>query len=351
MTVSTSPLCLHIEEYGAVEDWLRSLQVLPVSVLAFDAGVCRAVKSLDPGIVTFYRRYIPDQGSYMREGAAGGARFVAECGDLSGVDYLTGLNESTGDDALSIEQTCDFFVGFAQACAGRGVRPAGPNVAVGNPPDEYTHLLQPAVDAILAANGLVTYHSYGPRTLHTSYEWLLHRAPDRWPLFGVTVPAYCWAYTEAGWDDVGDPGGEPSGPWRELVRRGLLTPQSMCAQLDTYAETCAMRGVRYVHLFTFGGSEDWRDYDFMAAPDVRQWLAAHWAEHTAPPPPPPPPVVSSHVRVTALAANLRTEPRIDPANITGRAVSGSILPVEAHEGEWYRIRERLYIHESTVAPM
>jgi hypothetical protein len=290
MTTSTSPIGIHGENFTPkLENWLRSLVVRPGSFLGFDSGVCRAVKVIDPGIVTFYRRYVADQGAYMRQGAAGGERFVSECPDLNGVDYFTGLNESTSDDPQSIVQTSDFYIGFAAACQARGVYPAGPNTSVGGPPDAHVHLLAPGVDAILAAGGLVTGHGYGPRHLHTAAEWLLHRAPMRWPQWGVSVPFGRIAYTECGHDDVGTVNGDPSGPWRELVRRGLLTIEGEQAELAALAASCASLGVRHALLFAFAGGETWRDYDYLESPPMRDWLAGHWATHIGPPEPPPPP--------------------------------------------------------------
>lgn len=379
-TLSSSVICPHIEEFRPeIERWFESLDVWPAAVLVFNTGVAAWFKARAPEIVTMYRRPIADQGPYLAEGEAGGARFVAECSDLGAVKYLLGVNESIGNDrptrkairagkraALSAEElqssviaTNAFYVGFARACLSRGVLPLGPNSSVGMPPDDMVPDLKPCATEILGRDGLLATHSYGPLRLEFDHEWLLHRGPLRWPaLLGIPASSIGWVYTEAGWDDVDS--SMPSGPWRDLVRGGLLTLADMGTQLTQYAVECRALGVRYAMLFTVGGTDEWRAYDFAREPALLDWLAGHWRSNTAIVPPVVPPADPDIMYVTAHPyANVRYSPRVAAETDIGDVYPGVPVRVLRRLSEWYyvqldsqaggaRVTVRGYMHISVL---
>lgn len=340
MAISESPLIPHIERLTpGVQEWLENLNTWPAGILSFEVGVCQWVKRTQPEVTTFYRRVIPDeqQGSYLSEGEVGGRRFVREVPDLFGVDYFIGVNEPTGEEPVSVQQANAFYVGFAQECRARGVRPLGPNIATGNPDDSTVAILAPCVQAILNAGGLVTYHSYGPANLWTDDEYLIRRAVEHWRprlvAAGVSGPIPL-AYTEAGWDDVGP---QPSGPWRDLVRDGHLTIPGMKQQLGDYAAQCHIDFVRYAALFTFGASARWARYDYMVSSELRDWLAWHWAAFA--PPEPPGPGFPRSVLVTPgpkfASAYLRRSPVLEDSFTTVRR--DERIVIEGEVDEFYRV--------------
>lgn len=361
--LSSSALCPHIEVFTPeIQAWFEDLEVWPGAVLVFEPGVAAWFRARAPEIVTIYRRPVADQGPYLAEGEAGGARWVAECADLSAVKYLIGVNESIGNDRArrrairagkcaaptaaeiqtSLQQTNAFYVGFARACAARGVLPLGPNSSVGMPDDTLVPVLRPCATEILARGGALAVHSYGPWMLDFDQEWLLHRGPMRWPArLGIPAGDIGWIYTEAGWDDVDC--AMPSGPWRSLVRQGLLTHQSMGDQLAQYAAGCRALGVRYAALFTVGGTNEWKDYDFAREPALLDWLAGHWRANVGvpvppPEPPPPPPPDPDVMYVTARPyANIRYHPRIAAETDIGDVWPGAPVRVIERTGDWYRV--------------
>lgn len=356
--LSSSVICPHIEVFTPeLEQWFDSLDVWPAGVLVFNPGVAAWFKARAPEIVTMYRRPVADQGPYLDQGEAGGARFVAECNDLSSVTFLLGVNEPMGGDRAtrkairagkraapsmaeqlgSVMRTNAFYVGFARACASRGIRPMGPNGSVGGPDDSLVTQLQPCVTEIRLARGLVTYHSYGPAQLIYSQEWLLHRAPLRWASRLVGVPG--WAYTEAGWDDVGTEPQMRSGPWRQLVRDGYLTLSGMGDQLSQYALDCRGLGVQYATLFTVGGTDEWHEYDFAREPVLLDWLQGHWRSNTAYVPPVVPPPDPDVMYVTARPyANIRSSPRIAADTDIGDVYPGARVKVLRRAGEWRQVQ-------------
>lgn len=340
MTISQSPLAPHVE-CGAADGWLRSLAVRPKAVKVFGPGPARDVKAVDSRIVTVLRRYVADQDSYLREGAAGGRRFVAEQRDLDGVDIFEGLNECTGwGDPAVLAQASAFHLGFVEACAARGVVPCVLNIAVGNPDPALVHLLAPCVQAAGAAGGYVGYHGYGPARILDAAEYYALRGPRMLEpalrAAGVTAPIR-WLYTEAGFDVIGSHPG-PSGAWRSLITRGFLTIEQVQAQYDEYAKAVQAAGIAHAFLFTFWGSGAWQAYDHAADPRMLAWYARHLETFAAPAPTPAPAPAAYPYRARVLTSatphvHLRISPAATAAEI-GELHPGTLVVVTGPAGEW-----------------
>jgi hypothetical protein len=341
MTISTSVLCPHIEQ-GSGIGWLTGLAVRPKAVKLFSPNAAQEVKHVDPDIKTVVRRYVADQGSYLREGEAGGERFVREIGNLAGVDILEGLNECTSfDDANAMRAANAFHVGFVRACQTRGVTPCVLNIAVGNPREDLVHLLSTCVERAIAVGGYVGYHSYGPRDLLSAEEFYANRGPLKLAALlraaGVQAPIR-WLYTEAGWDTLG--GSQASGPWRDLQRRGYLTMDQARAQMQAYEARVRALGVEMAFQYTFWGTSEWRDYEYTTSADWMNWFAEHWRANVfQPPPPPPPPPAPTVLYITAPTyANLRSAPSMDASTDIGDLYRGTPVEVVERAGEWYHVR-------------
>lgn len=340
--ISISPLCPHIEQ-GSGADWLRSLPVRPKAVKVFSSGAARDVKAIDPAITIVLRRWVPDQDSYLHQGADGGRRFVREIPDLQGVDILEGLNECVpSGDPLTVARANVFHLGFAEECAKRGVKPCVLNVAVGNPEvvhdgrpwDGEVRLLVDSVQAAVDAGGFVGYHGYGPARLLYAEDFYAFRDVLRIePLLrqaGVRGRVR-WLHTEAGFDRVSGTS-VPSAGWRRLVRDGHLTVQGVCDEYADYARRCRELGVEMAFLFTFWGSPAWRDYEHSDVPEIMNWFQRHWEENTGG-------TMTNRYRVMPTQGlRVRYTPELlGASNIAGTLPGGSIVSVLEVRGDWAKL--------------
>lgn len=344
MTLSTSPLCPHIEQ-GSGADWLRALPVRPKAVKVFSSGACRDVKSVDPRIVTVKRRWVPNQDAYLYQGAEGGRRFVREQGDLEGVDILEGLNECVPvGDPDAIRRANDFHLGFVEECVRRGVKPCILNIAVGNPEvvrdgqpwDGEVRLLVSCVQAALDAGGYVGYHGYGPRDLLTDSDWLAFRDVLRLgPLLNQSgvVGVIHWLHTEAGYDHIG--GDDNSGAWKYLMRRGLATKRQIQEGYERYAYRCWELGIEMAFIYTFWGTAMWADYEHTDDTEMMRWYAQHLEQYAAMPPP------ANRRRVIAREGlRIRHRPAMNAAILHTKPYGTEfvVLAEEEHNGyRWYRL--------------
>lgn len=283
MTASRSPLCPHVENWtpqaGA---WLRSLTVRPKAVKVFDPGVARAVKAIDPSVITVLRRYVSRQSEYLFAGRTGAITFVAEAGDLSGVDYMEGLNEMFTDATVALVN--EFDQGLVAACRMAGVKPVGTSIAVGNPASVGDiALYAPAAQAILSAGGYLNYHGYGGFPILAGEAWYVNRAPltlePELRRAGV-VGQIRWMYTEAGYDYIRDPT-IPSRPgWGWLVKDRICTAAQVREGYAALARRLGELGVEYAFVYTFWGGPMWAHFEHADDADMLAWFARHWEEST-----------------------------------------------------------------------
>ncbi len=330
--ISTSPLCPHIEQ-GSGLDWLASLSVRPKAVKTFSSGACRDVKSIDPAIITIKRRWVQDQEAYLREGARGGRRFVDEQGDLGGVDILEGLNEYVpGGDIEAQYRAKAWTWGFIDACAERGVKPCIFNLAVGNPEPEEIDRFASLITYCLDRDGYVGYHGYGPSFILYDQEWLAFRDVLTFTprLESLGVRCVRWIHTEAGYDRCNTP--IPSGAWRDLVNRGVMSVGEVQQGYSRYAQRCRDFGVEIACIYTFWGTEQWRLYEHADSPEMLSWFAGHWEEWSSPPPQPPPQATRARVVGTG-GAGLRVR--------AGAGTNQPILGVLPEDGVWLSPVERV----------
>lgn len=326
MTISTSPLCTHIQVQGPGWDtWLDSLAVKPKAIKpplgSLDAAV--RARRIAPEALIDIRRYVSDQGAYLRDGYAGGQRWCADLPDLGvigGTVVAESLNEATGyglrmqlealaaaadgrsveiiqpDDPGTLELNNAFSLGFIAAVMARWggrVKPCILNIACGNPDPALMYILKPCVQACVNVGGYVGYHGYGPATLLNGEEWLANRGPltlePALRRAGVTGTIR-WLYTECGWDDVASP--LPSGPWKTLIHSGALTVPGAQQQLEAFVARLTELGVEAAFLWNFWAQAQGDPYDFAQgeySDQMKTWFAGHLAAHVGQPPPPPPP--------------------------------------------------------------
>jgi hypothetical protein len=336
MTLSKSPLAPHMELSDGV-DWLRTLPAMPKAVKIFDPQHAQRVKALDPGIAVVYRRFVVDQEPYLREGFAGGVRFVSEMGDLTYCDIIEGLNECTGfDDAETVRRANDMHRGFVAELSRRwpGKRAAILNIAVGNPREDLVALLRPCVQDVSVAGGYVGYHGYGPEeVLHGEY-WLANRAPLL--LQGLLLPPGStrrirWIYTEGIYDGCNSP--LRSGAWKTVA--GWRGMQHVLQEHELYARRAVELGIEYVFLFTFWGTPQWQPYEYTDSPEMMAWYREHLDRWSRPGGPPPPAAV--RYRVTATSG-LKLRARPAPNAVTlGNLPYGAVVEVLSIDGGYARL--------------
>lgn len=345
--ISESPLGMHLHRTNVALDYLRGLPVKPSIVKVLDApGDVAAVKSVDPAIKVVLRYTAIDVESYLRQGQAGGRRFVAER-NWGGADFVAGPNEVHGfDDPAQLDRVVQFFIGFARECANCGFTGTLLSLAVGNPADWLFPRLVPLMEVAAETRSWIDYRIYGPsRPLydrqHYAGRWFESILPAlRSAGFQGDVPVMGG---EAGYDTVYYPEGSgpiPDGPWRPLVGRGVISYQTMQDDLVALARYLDAHGCRYALLYDWWAWNNTDDtkYDFARDPAMMLWYRSHLQSYRRETPPAPPPP-STTMRVAALPyANIRSAPRVEPATDIGDVYSGALVDVLGREGEWYHVR-------------
>lgn len=358
--LSTSRIGMHCEIVSpALTNWLEGLAVWPQSAVVFETGLAEWLRVRSPAIAIYLRWVGWDSraGELLRMGVQGGIDFANAMPKTSSANYYLGLNEPTGIEPQSVIDAVNFYIGFANRCKQLGIKPAGLQIAVGNPDLSQVVIMKPAIEAILAAGGVVTYHSYGPANLLYAKEWLALRAVA-WRTVLGPIPL---AFTEALWDTCTD--SMPSGAWRDLLRDGHLTLSQMHDQLELYNRALIDNKVRCAVAYTVGGLAEWARYDFLLNNDALRILADHWAVHVnevlpSPDPIPVPPVTTLVVSVDSAYFRF-TAQGTPTANIIGKLKRGTQCKVLGKSGEWWRVEVPIvggvgsyaqgYVHQSVVS--
>lgn len=341
--LSTSRIGIHNEIISpAFTNWLDSLEIWPNNALVCETGTAAWLKSRAPGMVIYYRWTEHDYRAqyYLDKGEQGGIEFADNMPKSPAIDYYTGLNEPSGGTREGLIKTINFYIGFAKRCKQLGIKPCGPQIAVGNPDTSLVLLMRDMVLAILDAGGVISYHGYSAVILAYAKEWLAMRAAIQWrDQLGIQFPLYL---SEGLWDYCTDD--IPDGPWRDLLRDNHLTLTGMRDQLESINQLCIQHFVRGLAAFTVGGLSEWVRYDFLLNTGAMAMLRDHWAAHVGEQLPPADPPITTIpgplplvMYVTAQPrVNLRSEPSTTSRDIGNVYYRHAVKPLEKRDN-WYRV--------------
>lgn len=372
-----NPLCIHSQTNNGLSVIGRCpADRRPKAILVFDTAHAAEVKTFDPNICVWYRRFVdqaqyvfgdPDDIDNLALVQQRGRDYVYEIQDLSHVDVLIGLNECVSDVA-SAKLANAFHLGFVEACLERGVIPCILNIAAGNVDQDSALQLVPCVNACIVAGGFIGYHSYGPADLFASAEWMLYRFEkiNVWLSVGGMKGKPRWAITEFGYDEF--PNLKPSAPWKKCIRKGWITLADVQHAYEKAVTELAAKGVEYIFLWnwwgyghgdqpgkeeglllteqvarelTKGGDEDYDHAQGVWSDEMKQWyidFVSSWGPSEL------------WVNIEVDVARLRSGPGFNWP-VIARVTKNQKYLVKEKIGGWYHLVpiSPVYVHESVVS--
>lgn len=319
----TTKLGYHVQGWTpGVLDTVRAARAPILKTMSPEVAPIRAVLDARPDTTIVLRRYFDDgqQRRLLDRGEDGGreaaelvlAEFVGVLNVAPGA-YVEGLNEiGLWDDA---DRYSAFTVGFAEACARHGVRPAVYSFPTGNPPGYvdgspedlrayWAHYL-PGLEATQAAGGALALHEYDAPTMRRLGGWLCLRYRRVYDILPERLRALPLLITETGID-----GGVLGAPRESAGWRAYASAEEYAAELAWYDDEL-QRDAQVIGatIFTAGNLDVWGSFDVTGV-----WQVAELIRRRADAPPPLP------------------EPEPLPAVLHGEDLVRAIVPIAAEEG-------------------